>query len=93
MRAFIVVMEYTGETLGAGEGAPRVPVREHAYDLQTAALAGHRAGPLPRVGFPTCQRGWNSQPTITRCLDCDTIVQGIVCDLVAAAVAEIVHRY
>jgi hypothetical protein len=92
MRAFIVAMEYRGNTLGTGKGAPRVPPCEHAYDLETATLAGHRAGPLPRVGFPDCQRGWNSQPETARCPDCDTIVQCIVRDLITAIVSEIVRR-
>ena len=89
MRAFIVVMEYRGETLSPGEGAPRVPVCEHAYDLQTATLAGHHASPLPRVGFLACSRGWNSQPVAARCPDCDTIMQCLVRDLIAAVVAKI----
>ncbi len=86
MRAFIVAMEYRGETLGAGGGASRVPVCEHAYNLETTTLAGHPAGQLPRVGFPACQRGWNSQPEAARCPGCDTIVLRIVPDLITAAV-------
>ena len=92
MRAFIVAMEYRGETLRTGEGKSRVPVCEHAYDLEAATLAGHPAGQLPRVGFPACQRGWNSQPETARCPDCDTIVQRIVRELITAAVSEVVCR-
>ena len=92
MRAFIVAMEYRGETLRTGVGNFRIPVCEHAYDLETATLAGHPAGQLPRVGFPACQRGWNSQPEAARCPDCDTIVQRVVRDLITAAVSEIVRR-
>jgi hypothetical protein len=43
------------------------------------------------VGFPACQRGWNSQLETARCPDCDTIVQRIVRDLIIAAMSEIVH--
>jgi hypothetical protein len=92
MRAFIVAIEYRGETLGTGQGAPRVPVCEHAYDPETAALAGHPAGQLPRVGFPACQRGWNSEPETARCPDCDTVVQRIVRDLIVATVSAITCR-
>lgn len=92
MRAFIVAMEYRGETLGTGEGASRVPVCEHAYDLETAILAGHPAGHLLRVGFPVCQRGWNSQPEAARCADCDIVVQRVVRDLITAVMSEMVCR-
>jgi hypothetical protein len=92
MRAFIVAMEYCREPVGTEKGTSRVPFCEHAYDLETATLAGHSAGQLPRVRFPACQRGWNSQPEAARCQDCDTIVQRIVRDLITAAVSEIVRR-
>jgi hypothetical protein len=91
MRVFIVVMEYLGKTLGTGECGSRVPICEHAYNVETATLAGHPAGQPPRVGFPACQRGWNSQLETARCPDCDTIVQRIVRDLIIAAMSEIVH--
>jgi hypothetical protein len=55
-------MEYLGAGLGAGADGLRVPVCEHAYDLETATLAGHPAGSGPGWGFPSCQCGWNSQP-------------------------------
>ena len=47
MRGFVVAMEYLGAGLGAGAGDHRVPVCEHAYNLETATLAGHppRSGP------------------------------------------------
>jgi hypothetical protein len=93
MRAFIVAMEYRGETFRTGKGAPRAPVCEHAYDLETATLAGHRAGVLPRVGFPACQRCWNSQPEVGRCRDCDIVVQCVVRDLIAAVVSAVAGRY
>jgi hypothetical protein len=44
-------MEYLGAGLGAGVGGRRVPVCEHAYDLETATLAGHPPGSGPRWGF------------------------------------------
>ena len=92
MRAFIVTMEYRGQALRPGEGALRVPVCEHAYNLETATLAGHRAGDLPRIGFPARQRGWNSPPEAARCPACDTIVQRIVRDLIATVLSAITSR-
>lgn len=70
----------------------RVPVCEHAYDLETETLAGHRPGSGPRVGFPCCQRGWNSQPQADRCPDCDVAVQRVVRDLIATAIAAATGR-
>jgi hypothetical protein len=92
MRGFIVAMEYLGAGLGAGADGRRVPVCEHAYDLEAAALAGHPPGCGPRVGFPSCQRGWNSPPQAGRCPDCDAAVERIVRDLIATAVAAITGR-
>jgi hypothetical protein len=92
MRGVIVAMEYVGGGLGAGGSGRRVPVCEHAYDLETAALAGHPPQSGPRVGFPSCQRGWNSQPQADRCPDCDTAVQRIVRDLIATALAAMTGR-
>ena len=92
MHTFIVVMEYSGAVLMAGIAADRVPVCEHAYDLDTGTLAGHPAGDSPRVGFPVRQRGWNTPPRAARCADCDTVVQRAVRDLIAAAVAAITGR-
>jgi len=80
-------MEYLGAGLGAGAGGRRVPVCEHAYNLESATLAGHPPRSGPRVAFPSCQRGWNSQPQAVRCSDCDTAVQYIVRDLIAIAIA------
>jgi hypothetical protein len=85
MRGFIVVMEY----LGAGAGGRRVPLCEHAYNLETATLVGHPPRSGPRVGFPSCQRSRNSQPRAVRCPDCDTAVQYIVRDLIVIAIAAI----
>ncbi len=89
MRGFIVVMEYLGAGLSAGTSGRRVPICEHAYDLETATLAGHCAEPRFLVGFPCCQRGWNSQPQAGRCPDCDVAVQRVVRDLIATAVSAI----
>lgn len=77
MQGFIVVMECLGAGLPPdGADGRRVPVREHAYDLDTATLAGHPPGTGPRVGFPSCQRA----------------VQGIVRDLIATAVTAITSQ-
>lgn len=92
MRGFIVAVEYPGAWLGAGAGGRRVPFCEHAYDLKTASLAGHPPGSGPRVAFPSCQRGWNSQPQAARCPDCDTAVQRVVRDLIATAIAAVTGR-
>jgi ssDNA-binding Zn-finger/Zn-ribbon topoisomerase 1 len=89
MRGFIVAMEYLGAGLGAKVGGRRVPVCEHAYNLETATLARHPPRSGPRVGFPSCQRGWNSQPQAVRCPDCDTAVQRMARDLIATAIAAI----
>jgi hypothetical protein len=89
MRGFIVAMEYLGAGLGAGVGGRRVPLCEHAYNLETATLAGHPPRSGPRVGFPSCKRSWNSQPRAVRCPDCDTAVQYIVRDLIVIAIAAI----
>ena len=75
--------------LGAGAGGRRVPLCEHAYNLETATLVGHPPRSGPRVGFPSCQRSWNSQPRAVRCPDCDTAVQYIVRDLIVIAIAAI----
>ena len=93
MQVFVVAMEYRGETLIAGAGAPRIPVREHAYELETATLAGHPAQEMPRLGFPARQRGWNSHPQAARCPDCDTVIQRIVREMICLAVATTTGRH
>ncbi len=92
MQAFIVAVEYRGAGLGAGTCGRRVPVCEHAYDLATATLAGHPATEAPRIGFPSCQRGWNTVPQTARCRNCDTVVQLIVRGLITAAISAITTR-
>ena len=92
MQAFIVVLEYSGAPLLADAAAFRIPVCEHAYELETGTLAGHPAGDLPRIGFPACQRGWNSPAQTSRCLACDIAVQRIVRDIIAAVVCPITSR-
>lgn len=87
MQVFVVAMEYRGDTLESEVAAPRVPVREHAYGLETATLAGHPDQELPRLGFPGRQRGWNSHPETTRCPDCDCAMQRIVRAVISAAIA------
>jgi rubredoxin len=93
MQGFIVAVEYRGPTLRPGAGSLRVPVCEHAYDLEAGALAGHPAGQQPRVGFPAGQRGWNSQPRTARCPDCDTLVLRTVRDLIAATLSALTGRW
>lgn len=89
---FIVAMEYRGPALGAGAGKLRILVCEHAYDLETGTLAGHSTERQPRVGFPDCQRGWNSPPRTARCPYCDTIVQGVIRHLIAATISSLTGR-
>jgi hypothetical protein len=79
----------TGAFLLAGTTSSRAPVCEHAYDLDDATLAGHHAGDLARVGFPVCQRGWNTPEQAACCLDCDVAMQRAVRDLITAAVGAI----
>ena len=86
MKGFVVALEYLGATLSAGTEGRRVPVCEHAYDLQTATLAGHLPADAPRVGFPCCQRSWNTQPQADRCPECDTEVLRVVCELITTAI-------
>ena len=85
METFIVVVEYRGSVLLAGVAADRVPVCEHAYDLDAGALAGHQTADAPQVGFPVCQRGWSAPPRTTRCAECDIAVRRAVETLIAAA--------
>jgi hypothetical protein len=44
------------------------------------------------MGFPACQRGWNSQPEAARCADCDIVVRRVVRDLITAVMSERVCR-
>jgi hypothetical protein len=92
MQVYIVAIEYLGARPGAGTCGRRVPVREHAYDLESATLAGHSDAVAPRVGFPSCLRGWNTEPQNARCPDCDTAVDRIVRDLITAALSAITSR-
>jgi len=55
-------MEYLGAGLGAGAGGRRVPVCEHAYNLETATLVGHPPRSGPRVGFPSCSAAGTASP-------------------------------
>jgi len=76
--AFIVAIEYRGADLDQrGGGALRVGVREHAYDLETAALAAHPDRP-PRIGFPQPTRGWGSAPLCPRCAECQAALDELV---------------
>jgi hypothetical protein len=75
--AFIVAVEYRGADLDQQGGASRVGVREHAYDVETAALAAHHDLP-PRVGFPEPSRGWGSESLCPRCAECQAAVDALV---------------
>ena len=67
----------------------RVPVCEHAYDLETATLAGHPAGSGPGWGFPSCQCGWNSQPQAVRCPRYEYITKPVSLDLFTEAIRQV----
>ncbi|HEX8303674.1 MAG TPA: hypothetical protein VF612_02265 [Jatrophihabitans sp.] len=75
--AFIVAIEYRGADLDQRGGASRVGVLEHAYDVETAALAAHHDQP-PRVGFPRPSRGWGSASLYPRCAECQAAVDELV---------------
>lgn len=77
MQAFVVALEYRGAILTAGAAGPRAVVCQHAYDLETAALAGHPPAELPRAA---------------RCPDCDTAVRQIVRALIAATLSGVIRR-
>jgi hypothetical protein len=98
--AFVVAMEYRGAEILVQEGQARVPLREHAYDIGTAALADHplsldaaRAehppshGALPRVAFPYPSIGWNTTPQSPRCVACEVAVIAIVRDAITHALS------
>jgi hypothetical protein len=92
MHAFVVAVEYEGDTVTVCGGAPRRPLCEHAYDLETAQLAGHPPGQCPRVAFPTRQRGWNTGCQIARCPACDIAVNAILRAIVSRALSRINTR-
>jgi hypothetical protein len=75
--AFIIAIEYRGPDLDRDGGGSRVALREHAYDLETAALAAHHDRP-PRIGFPRPNRGWGSAPLCPRCAECQAAVDEVV---------------
>jgi hypothetical protein len=54
---------------------------EHAYDVETAALAAHQDRP-PRIGFPEPGRGWGSESLCRRCPECQAAVDELVADYV-----------
>jgi hypothetical protein len=88
---FIVALEYQGGNVASDAAQPgRRAVREHAYDLATAALADHLPpdAPAPRVAFPNPTRGWNTSPHSPRCTPCDAAVLAIVRDVIAQAIAD-----
>jgi hypothetical protein len=89
MQAFVVAVEYRGAHIAAPGDTSRIGVCEHAYDLQSATLAGHLSGKVLRVAFPTRQRGWNTDPELARCADCNAAVESIV----RAVVLTILNRH
>jgi hypothetical protein len=84
-------VEYQSGDVSSDAAQPwRRAVREHAYDLATAALADHLSpdGPAPRVAFPDPTRGWNTSPHSPRCTPCDAAVVIIIRDVIAEAIAD-----
>jgi hypothetical protein len=86
--AFVVAIEYRGADLDRHGAASRIGVLEHAYDVETAALAAHHDRP-PRIGFPEPSRGWGSVSSCPRCAEC----QAVVDELVATYVRTILRRH
>ncbi|SHF55891.1 hypothetical protein SAMN05443575_0291 [Jatrophihabitans endophyticus] len=72
LQAFVVVTEYDPAD---GE---RAPVREHAYDLEHAQLAGHETRASVPVVFPAAERGWSATPQAPRCRRCGEAVDETV---------------
>jgi hypothetical protein len=92
MHAFVVAVEYAGDTITVPGGTPRLPMCEHAYDLQTEQLAGHTPQTRPRIAFPSPQRGWNSDPQTTRCPACDIAVDTIVRAIVSSVLTAVIRQ-
>ena len=93
LQVFVVAVEYRGPDITTPTvGEARVAVCEHAYDLQTATLAGHPDNQRVRIAFPTRIRGWNTSPQTHRCPDCDAAVTAIVRDLITAALRAALSR-
>jgi hypothetical protein len=82
-------MEYRGTDLDRHRGARRVPLLEHAYDVETASLPAHSVG-TPRIGFPEPTRGWGSASLCPRCAECQAVVDEVVAAYIRAALAQ--HR-
>ncbi len=79
---FVVAVEYLGADVETRRGAPRQPLREHAYDARTGEFAAHDGHP-PRVGFPDHQRGWASTPCAPRCGECADQVDLLIAAVIA----------
>jgi hypothetical protein len=86
---FIVAVEYRGADVDRYRGARRVPLLEHAYDLETATLAAHVDEP-PRIGFPEPTRGWGSASLCPRCAQCQAVIDEVVAAYVRSALRQ--HR-
>ena len=87
MTVWVAAVEYTGADLEPLHPAPRRPVLEHAYDLETGRLAHSGDGQL-RVGFTRPTRGWPAPAQLTRCAACTIAVARSV----TSAVTTIVGR-
>lgn len=76
MTHFVVAIEYLGEDLVLGAGGARVPVQEHAFDLDTGLLAHDSAA--VRVGFPEPTRSWTEAGSAPSCRTCDACVLDVL---------------
>ncbi len=86
MSSFVVALEYAGVDVDIDQGGARVPLVEHAYNLDTAALADH-GGHVLRFAFPTPMRGWPSTARYPRCVPCTDAVDTIIAAFIAAHLA------
>lgn len=64
MQASVVALEYREDTK-SGTAASRVAIREHAYELATATLAGHPGQELPGWDSPVGSGGGRAALTAT----------------------------
>ena len=91
MAIWVVAVEYAGPDIEPHRPAPRRPLLEHAYDVETGLLA--HGGPPVRVGFDHPPRGWPAAPQRVRCLACTravaTVITGVVMEIVERTVAEL----
>lgn len=90
MTTWVVAIEYAGPDLELQCPAPRRPLLEHAFDIDTGELA--HGGPPLRVGFVHPARGWPAPTQLARCLACTHAVTagvaGVVSEIVGRTVTE-----